>query len=112
MSQEASLSGIDALIERRKQPLFGGWAGFVSDERMRQSVGSVTQLIDDLVALGSTADESSVEKSVRRCVECFNDIDDGWITTIEREEICDAISQIVSLGGLTFDEAWLDARDF
>jgi hypothetical protein len=45
---------------------------------------------------------------VRRCVKRFNKLDDGWICTIEREDICDCLAQIVDLCGMDGSADWVD----
>jgi len=42
----------------------------------------------------------------------FNELNDGWICTIEREDIFDTICEAIELCGLSCDEDWLDDREW
>jgi hypothetical protein len=64
-------------------------------------------LIDNLIALGSSASEMEIQQAVDQCVERFNKLDQGWIFTIEREDICDCLSRIVELCGFDGSAEWI-----
>ena len=106
------MSDLSALKKRREQPLFADWKGNVPDEGVQASQSCVRQLIDDLIALGEAPDEDAARAMVAACVGRFNELDDGWITTIEREDIADAIASVVELAGFEFDEDWIGDREW
>jgi len=64
-------------------------------------------LIDNLIALGPAAHRALMRGAVHDCVERFNELDQGWIHTIEREDICDCLSRVVELCGLDGSADWI-----
>jgi len=106
------VSDIDALNRRREQPLPAEWVGNVAGEHIESATGALRQLIDDVVALGPHPQEQAVRAAVDQCVRRLNDLDDGWITTIEREDLCESIYKIVELAGLEGDEDWVEEREW
>ena len=71
-------------------------------------------MIDEVVAIGPALDERTARRLVRQCVLRFNKLlDDGWICTIEREDICEELNRIIELCGFSCDdEDWLAGRDW
>ena len=106
------MSDLAALKQRRERPTFQDWKGSVADARISEAVSAIKQLIDQVVSLGDAPDEDEVRKAVSECVARFNEMDDGWIMTIEREDICDVILGIVKLAGFEPDDDWVDDRDW
>src|SRR4051812_11622811 len=102
------LSDIAALKARREQPWFAEWAGHVSDEHVEGATGALRELIDDIVALGPDPEEDDAREAVDKCVRRLNALDDGWITTMEREDLCEVIYKIVDLAGFEGDEDWTE----
>src|SRR4051812_4359277 len=78
-----------ALRQLRGPRFFGGWGELDSADRIEASQVSLHRLIDDLVALGPDPTEAAARQAVEECVRRFNALDDGWICTIEREDICE-----------------------
>jgi hypothetical protein len=103
---------IAGLKLQREKSWFAEWAGHVSDERIESVTRALRELIDDLVILGPDPDEDDAREAVNKCVRRLNDLDDGWITTIEREDLCEGIYQIVDLAGFKGDEDWTGERDW
>jgi len=69
--------------------------------------------LDALIALGQQGSVKNSTEILRRCVEQYNELDDGFICTIEREELCDIMYEIGGYCGLDGDGAWVDAwRDW
>jgi len=106
------MSNIEALKRRRSEPVLAGWAGYVAEGLWNQSVASAHRLIDDLIGLGSDPKEADVKAAVDRCVVRFNELDDGWICTIEREDLFELICEVVGLAGFECDEDWVDEREW
>jgi hypothetical protein len=106
------LSDIAALKVWREQPLFAEWAGDVSGERIESATRALRVLVDDIVALGPDPEEDDAREAVDKCVRRLNALDDGWITTMEREDLCEAIDKIVDLAGFEADEDWTDEREW
>ena len=106
------MSDLEALKQRRQSPRFREWKGSVADDTIAAAVGSIDELIDRVVSLGGAPNEDDVRQAVSECVTRFNHLDDGWITTIEREDIADAILGVVELSGFEADEDWIDDREW
>jgi len=104
----------DALKQRREQRFFQAWDNFVAAERVNVSEEAIRRLIDEVVAIGPALDERTARRLVRQCVLRFNKLlDDGWICTIEREDICEELNRIIELCGFSCDdEDWLAGRDW
>ena len=103
------IAGLRAIRDGR---FFEGWDDYVPKEHITASEASIRQLIDDLIALGKKATERAARRAVDACVRRFNDMDDGWICTIEREDICEQVDRVIELAGFKPDEDWLDERDW
>jgi hypothetical protein len=101
-----------ALQRLRAQQFFDGWGEFVAPSRVEASEASVRRLIDDLIALGPQPTEEAARLAVDECVRRFNDLDDGWICTIEREDIYEQIGRVVDACGFDCQEDWLDEREW
>jgi hypothetical protein len=59
-------------------------------------------------ALAGKVGRSLAEQSMAE----ITTIDDGWICTIEREDIYEQVGRVVDAGGFDCQEAWLDERDW
>ena len=104
---------LDALKQHREQRFFQAWDGFVAADRIHVSEEAIRRLIDEMVAIGPALDERTARRLVRRSVIRFNAINDGWICTIEREDICEELDRIIELCGFSCDdEDWLAGRDW
>jgi hypothetical protein len=103
---------IEDLRELRNQRLFDTWAGSVAPEKIAASEEAVRRLIDQLMTLGAEPNEATARSLVQQCVSRFNELDDGWICTIEREDIFERLCQALDLCGLSCDEDWLDEREW
>ena len=101
-----------ALQKLRKKRFFEGWDEFIESQHVAASEASMVQLIDDLLKLGPKLTEKAARKAVDKCVQRFNDLDDGWICTIEREDICEQVYTVVEACGFDADEGWLNERDW
>jgi hypothetical protein len=104
------MSDLPALKQRRENPPFREWKGSVPDDKIAAAVDSIGKLIDRVVSLGGTPDEEDVRSAASDCVKQFNELDDGWIMTIEREDIADAILGVVQLAGFEADDDWIEDR--
>src|SRR5436309_824583 len=99
-----------ALQRLRKKRFFESWGEFIGAQHVTASEDSMKRLIDDLIALGPTPTEAGARHAVDECVQRFNDLDDGWICTIEREDIFEQICKVVDACGFDCQEDWLDER--
>ena len=106
------MAKIAALKKLRAERFFEGWDGFVDAALVKKSEASIVRLIDDLVALGQKMTEKAARKAVDACVRRFNRMDDGWICTIEREDIYEQVCHVVDLCGFDCQEEWLGERDW
>ena len=103
---------IDALKQHRSTRFFEGWDGFVSAERINTSERIGRYLVDTFSTAGPSINEPTVCQAVRYAVARFNEADDGWIATIEREDICDQLSRVTEIAGFGCEDGWLDGRDW
>jgi hypothetical protein len=111
---------LTALQQYREQSMFSHWAPDVPDDRIAAAADAVKRLIDDILALGPDPEETDVRSAVGACVRRFNELDEldakGWIFTIEREDISEAIWSVVELAGFELDEgpddSWTEGRDW
>jgi hypothetical protein len=106
------MADLAALQLLRGQRFFGGWDEFVSPERVAGAEASLRSLIDDLLALGLGPTEDAARLTVDECVRRFNALDDGWICTIEREDIYEQIARVVGACGFDCQEEWLHEREW
>jgi len=98
---------IPALRDLRDRRFFPGWDGQLPQASITASEQAIRSLIDALIALGPGAGEAQVQAAVSQCVERFNELDEGWICTLEREDICDCLGQIVERCGLDASAEWI-----
>jgi hypothetical protein len=64
--------------------------------------------LDALIALGPGAAKDDALDVLRQCIEAYNELDEGFICTIEREELCDHLYEIGDLCGLKDEGDWVD----
>ena len=80
------------------------------------ATASVRQLIDDIITFGDDPQEQDVRAAVCACVQQFNELDElesnGWIFTIEREDISEVIWKVIELAGFESGEDWLEDREW
>jgi hypothetical protein len=106
----ADIVGLRRLHDER---FFDNWGGFVAAERVAASEASVRRLIDELIALGPELSEKAARAAVDDCVRRFNDLDDdGWICTIERDDIYEQLGRVIDLCGFEYNEEWTAERDW
>jgi hypothetical protein len=103
---------LEALRRLRDGRFFDGWDGFIAPELVASSEDSVRRLIDDLIALGPEIPEDGVRRAVDECARRFNDLDDGWICSIERDDISEQIGRVVDSCGLDYDDDWIGEREW
>jgi hypothetical protein len=107
------MADLAALRRLREGRFFDGWDGYVAADRVAASEASVQRLIDDLIASKPDCSEDAVRRLVDECVRRFNDMDeDGWICTVEREDIFEQIGRVVDLCGFEYSEDWIGERDW
>jgi hypothetical protein len=58
--------------------------------------------------VGCRAARATVDECVRR----FNALDDGWICTLEREDIYEQVGRVVEACGFGYDEDWITEREW
>jgi hypothetical protein len=64
--------------------------------------------LDKLIALGRYGKVEDATEILRTCVERLNAVDEGFICTIEREELCEILYDIGGFCGMPADEDWVD----
>ena len=106
------MAKITELERFREQGFFEGWDEFVATEHVKASEASVQVLVEELLSLGPGLSEETARQAVDQCVRRFNDIDDGWICTIERDDIFEQIAHVVDACGFDCQEDWINERDW
>ena len=101
-----------SLEQFHNQRFFAGWDEFVSPKRVAASEASLRRLIDDLLSLSPEPSEEAARLAVDECVLRFNALDDGWICTIEREDIYEQVGRVVDACGFGYDEDWIHEREW
>lgn len=114
MAKRKKPTPADPLQPFRDRRFFESWDEFVDAKRIKAAEASVRKLVEDLAALGAPPPpEADARRAVSRCVKHFNRMDgDGWICTIEREDIAECIGDLVEACGFEWDEDWLDDREW
>jgi hypothetical protein len=69
---------------------------------------NLADTLDALIALGPKGSVKDSKDVLRRCIERYNELDEGFICTIEREELCDILYEIGDLCGLGSEGDWVD----
>jgi len=103
---------LEALELLRSNRFFESWNGFVPAEKISASEEALRSFLNRLIQSGPTVDEALARAYVDDAVRLFNDLDDGWIVTTEREDICDRISDILAAAGFEPDEDWFCEREW
>lgn len=111
------MSDLLELLKRRRERVFAHWDGFVPSELISESEIAISRLIDRLVALGPEPTREQIQEEIDKCVQRFNDLDQGWkhswICTIEREDICEELQDLIALCGYDGSEqGWIRGRDW
>jgi hypothetical protein len=91
---------LDGLKEKRR---FSEWEGYAPDEVIAACRIVFRETIDSVVELGANPNEQAVLAVLRRCVERLNELDeqyDQFISTIEREDLCEEFEEVVHASGL------------
>jgi len=90
----------------QKEHCFLDWA--VSEEIRAACWKNLADTLDRLISLGPDGTVDAATELLRGCIETFNDLDTGFICTIEREELCTILYEIGGLCGLDDKEDWVD----
>ncbi|WP_422929093.1 hypothetical protein [Singulisphaera sp. PoT] len=93
-------------LEAERESLFSDWP--ISPEVREACWRNLADALDALIALGPDGSEDDASEILRRCIERYNDLDDGFICTIEREELCDILYELGDDCGLDGGEEWVD----
>jgi hypothetical protein len=113
VAKRKKLTPPERLAKVRGKRHFKGWDTFVDDKLIAKSEKNIDKLIDDLILLGDEPEEKKARRAVARCVKRFNKMDDdGWINTIEREDIYDVLDGVVSKCGFEPDDDWYEDADW
>jgi hypothetical protein len=101
---------------RRQQP-FARWKGDRPAAAITAAHRIFRSTIDQLIALGPTPTRVAAEPILRACIDQFNRLNaahDGFIETMEREDIADHFARVVHVAGLAeygsadLTEQWRD----
>lgn len=113
MAKRKKLTPPERLAKVRGKRHFKNWDTFVDDKLIAKAEKSIDKFIDDLILLGDEPDEAKARRAAARCVKRFNRMDEeGWINTIEREDICEVMDSLIEKCGFEPDEDWQEDRDW
>jgi len=89
------------LHELRQRP-FKSWEGYLDATDLRAARKAIRATIDALLALGPEAPEPLQLNVLRWCTERFYEFDDdnGWVGTLEREDVCAFLDEVAAAVGL------------
>jgi hypothetical protein len=93
-------------LDEAKDEYFQDWP--ISTRKRRACWRNLAATLDALIALGPRGSVEDATGLLRRCVAKFNRLDDGFICTIEREELCDILYEVGDLCGLDSGEDYVD----
>lgn len=102
----ASLVKYRKRLTDEKASYFADWP--VQPEQREACWQNLAQTVDALIALGRRGTVEDATDILRRCVERYNDLDAGFICTIEREELCDILYEIGGYCGMDSEADWVD----
>ncbi len=85
--------------------LFGDWP--ITPEQREACWQNLAQTLDALIALGRRGTVADATAVLCGCVERFNALDEGFICTIEREELCEILEEVGEFCGLDSEEDWV-----
>lgn len=101
-----SLRQLRARLLKEKPSIFGNWG--ITPDQVEACWNNLITTLDALIALGEDGTEEDATEVLQQCVERYNDLDEGFITTLEREELCELLYQIGDLCGMDEEEEWVD----
>lgn len=102
----ASLREYRKRLTDEKDSYFGEWP--ITSEQREACRLTLVQTVDALIALGPRGSVEDATGVLRRCVERYNELDEGFICTIEREELCDILYELGDFCRLDSKEDWVD----
>ena len=88
---------VTTLKELQNQTPFEGWRGFADGEALEDSEALYADTVQQLLDLGAEPPCVRCLEILAQYIEAFNVLDekyDGFIETIERETICDTVSDM------------------
>jgi hypothetical protein len=93
-------------LDAEPEVFFGDWP--ITEPQRAACRKALGDTLDALIALGPRGTPDQASEVLQHCVERYNALDDGFICTIEREELSEILYEIGDLCGLPSDEDWLD----
>jgi hypothetical protein len=102
----ASLMHYRKRLTEEKASFFSDWA--ITPEQREACWQNLVQTVDALVALGPDGTVEDATDLLRQCVERYNELDEGFIATIEREDLCDILYELGNYCGLDGADDWVD----
>jgi len=69
----------------------------------------LAETVDGLIALGPDAPDAASADVLRRGVVAYDDLNDGFLTKPEREDLCRVLYEIGALAGMDAGDEWVEA---
>jgi hypothetical protein len=104
--QTTSLITYRKRLNDEKESCFADWP--IEPEQREACWQNLAETVDALIALGERGTVDDATRILRKCVERYNELDEGFICTIEREELCDILYEIGGYCGLDGEDDWVD----
>lgn len=101
---------LDEIKRLRRQPILPAWERHVSEDKLDAVRQILRSAIDELVAAGRNLEPEIAEDILGQAVEHLNDLDqeEPFIFTLEREDLCEWLTEVGHLAGLDADGEWID----
>jgi hypothetical protein len=102
----ASLIKYRARLSAESASYFDDWP--ITPAQRQACWQNLVQTVDALIALGPRGTAEGATEILRQCVERYNELDEGFICTLEREELCDILYEIGECCGPDSEDDWVD----
>jgi len=92
-----------SLEELGRKERFRHWEGYVPDAALEATREVFRDTVVSIIGLGASPPEELVLEKLEACIEALNALDvelEGFILTMEREDICEEFEEIVHASGL------------
>jgi hypothetical protein len=91
---------LEALKKKRR---FTRWTGYVPDKVIAACRRVFRETVDSLIELGTDPKKRTILPILQQCIERLNKLNSqhgGFISTIEREKLCEEFSEIAYVSGM------------
>lgn len=101
-----SLQEIQKRLADDKSIYFADWP--ITSAQREACLQTLVQTVDALISLGANGSVEDATIVHRDCIERYNELDDGFICSIERDDLSGILYELGDLSGLDGAENWVD----